>query len=309
MNKFLLSYILVIVLSCSVNADENYLNGNRISDEVEGLPSAEGQFKSFFSDKLSIIKQEGAFKSGKKEGAWKTYNKGSWLIEEGTYKEGKKDGLWKYYYYVGVPMKEMEFKNDEQNGKYVYYDIIGRTIEEGSYKNGQKIGPWKYYDEDGKLKEEGSYSEAVISKENLSFEATFVTSIWNDLVKNNYIDETGKVSSSVRKLTEPSEMTLDPKLVAVSIEVFNVMKSNQMNFKDGVWKYYYPFGDILKEITFSKGTEDGIAKFYAGGKRVREEGNYKNGQKDGSWKTFDASGNLKKEGQWENGVWKWEKIY
>ncbi|GAB4277955.1 MAG: hypothetical protein Kow0068_01330 [Marinilabiliales bacterium] len=100
----------------------------------------------------------------------------------------------------------------------------------------------------------------------------------------------------------------------------------QNNRKVGVWKGYYPNGNIKHEITFVNGRADGYAKFYYEDGKVSEEGIWKgnkwvgdykyyhpngkpayewkfneNGKRTGEQKYYYDNGNLMIEGNWDNG--------
>ena len=94
---------------------------------------------------------------------------------------------------------------------------------------------------------------------------------------------------------------------------------------DGIYKVYYPDGEVKMEVQSKNGKPNGEGKFYtedgmlsfqgnfADGKpdgvfynyypdgQIHNEMNYKNGIKDGSQKVYDEKGNLIAEVVFENG--------
>jgi len=148
------------------SAPQNYKKSNQ-----------DGCWKSFSS---GLLKEEGNFKDGKKEGVWKYYNEEGRLMREVNYKKGERHGLVKVYRKKGMLKKEETYKQDKKEGLYKAYYYNGQLIEKGNYKEDQKEGLWKFYTKNGTLSYEGKYknndkegewflydvNEKVVSKQN-----------------------------------------------------------------------------------------------------------------------------------------------
>lgn len=85
--------------------------------------------------------EQGAFKGGKKEGAWIEYYENGQLKEKRNYKSGKRDGVWVFYSENGQLREKGNYKNGKKEGAWYTYNIDGtvRQHATGTYKNGVKI--------------------------------------------------------------------------------------------------------------------------------------------------------------------------
>lgn len=55
---------------------------------------------------------------------------------------------------------------------------------------------------------------------------------------------------------------------------------------DGLYKEYYPSGELKVDGAYDKGYEEGIWKFYQKTGKIKTKGRYKNGEKVGKWITY-----------------------
>ena len=144
-----------------MNYESNYINGER-----------NGHGKIYYN---KILKFEGEYKEGKKDGMEKEYNLYNNLIFEGEYKYDRK--VKGKLYIKGTLEFEGEFLyNKKWNGKgydkdgNILYELIngnGKVKEyypshdwlifEGEYLNGRRNGKGKEYNKEGKLIFEGDY--------------------------------------------------------------------------------------------------------------------------------------------------------
>lgn len=65
------------------------------------------------------------------------------------------------------------------------------------------------------------------------------------------------------------------------------------NKNEGIWKYYYPNGNLESEGFFSNDTVDGYWKWYDSRGLMIQEGNFNSGLKEGEWKIYDSSGKVR----------------
>ena len=97
-----------------------------------------------------IVKSEGKYIKGIKEGIHKEYYESGQLRGKGNYKNGKLEGIVKNYYESGKLSLEASYINGKQEGITKWYYESGKLKIEENYKNGKIIGQ-KIYDESGKL--------------------------------------------------------------------------------------------------------------------------------------------------------------
>ena len=117
--------------------DENYRN-----NLLDGMMTE-------YSDSGKVI-TKGEFIDGQKEGPWilelADYR------EEGSYKSGKRDGEWKYYFVGSGKLRFVgKFIDDVPDGKQIFYYTNGKEKQAGKYAGGLKEGEWKFFDETGYL--------------------------------------------------------------------------------------------------------------------------------------------------------------
>jgi antitoxin component YwqK of YwqJK toxin-antitoxin module len=71
--------------------------------------------------------------------------------------------------------------------------------------------------------------------------------------------------------------------------------------RQGLWKEYYPTGELKSMGHYVNSNQEGDWKFYFENQKVEVEGRYKNGKKDGSWYWFYQNGETLQEENWDNG--------
>ena len=124
-----------------------YESGNLLREEIYVNDLQEGIMIEY-SDTGNVI-TKGEYIEGLKEGKW-IYEMGDYR-EEGVYKSGKRDGLWKHYYTNGTLRFEGNFIDGNPDGKHKYYYENGKAKEQGKYIVGRKDGDWEYFNETGVL--------------------------------------------------------------------------------------------------------------------------------------------------------------
>jgi len=84
---------------------------------------------------------QGAFKGGKRDGAWVFYHKNGQLSSKGAYKDGEADGTWLSYHENGQLRSVGDLKNFRPEGVWVAHNEDGTINKEltGTYKDGVKI--------------------------------------------------------------------------------------------------------------------------------------------------------------------------
>ncbi|RMG78739.1 MAG: toxin-antitoxin system YwqK family antitoxin [Bacteroidetes bacterium] len=67
------------------------------------------------------------------------------------------------------------------------------------------------------------------------------------------------------------------------------------NRKTGIWKKYFPNGNLKSEITYVNGRPNGPYKIYYENGQLQEEGTWKNNRNVGTFKRYYENGNLQQE--------------
>lgn len=127
--------------------EENYLDNRLDGKMVE------------YSDSGAVITR-GEYLDGQKEAEW-FYQLGDYR-EEGVYKSDRREGVWKHYYNSNGRVRfEGNFIDGNPDGKHVYYYPSGRVQQEGKYVMGMKEGDWEFRDEFGAVYLKITYANDV----------------------------------------------------------------------------------------------------------------------------------------------------
>jgi antitoxin component YwqK of YwqJK toxin-antitoxin module len=95
--------------------------------------------------KNGIVKYQGLYKDGKKEGDWIWYHPEGGIKTKMTYIKGKMNGTNYYYYDNGKLRKEIIFKDGKMNGPVTWYYTDGVVSCKGAYKDDEKSGTYIWY--------------------------------------------------------------------------------------------------------------------------------------------------------------------
>ena len=142
-----------------------YLNGERHGKGKEYYDNGSIQFEGEYFDgrrwngKGYSYKGIKEFEINNGNGYIKEYNYYTKILKfEGEYLNGEKNGKGKEYYFNGSLKFEGEYLNGEKHGEAKEYEFKnGVLIFEGEYLFGGKHGKCKEYDKEGKLIFEGEY--------------------------------------------------------------------------------------------------------------------------------------------------------
>ena len=100
------------------------------SETMDDLVKREGLYYEKFTDVPYTGKvtgsEQGAFKSGKREGYWVHNDLDGLLFTKGTYENGKEKGAWVYYWDNGQLWHKGEYKKGKKEGTWVYYHKSGQ---------------------------------------------------------------------------------------------------------------------------------------------------------------------------------------
>ncbi len=265
--------------------EDFYSDGKKRSTQEFVLDKEHGSFHVWFeaiADADPILKLEGSFANGEKEGLWTTwYPDGSleskvsfrFGAEDGEYKEwwpkfeenegdevqmrtqgqfilGKKHGEWKIWHANGLLKSRGIFVHGVQDGpveEWHEYLIEGEPSLKlnGSYKNGKQHGKWNAYFPDGKLEISQMYEEGMLQ----------------GFVKQYY-------ATAVLK----SEAFFD--------------KGEQ----EGEANLYYPNSKLKSKTFFFKNRKHGPFSFYNSDGEVGTTGAYHLGIPVGPWEWYEKDG-------------------
>lgn len=126
-------------------------NENKASEGVFLDQLKDGEWK-YWDEDSTLVKVEN-YKSGKKNGAWKTFSASTGImLEELNFKNDTLHGVAKTFYTDGTPCTIEHYISGQRNGLAESYYIDGKLSIKGNYHQGFKIGVWNYHDQEGKLR-------------------------------------------------------------------------------------------------------------------------------------------------------------
>ncbi len=247
--------------------------------DADSLPH--GKWKWFF-DEDEVLRMEGAFRHGLKNGYFKEYDHEGNLLVATKYIDGeiqemaeelmKLDVRTDYYpngkvkvvgtyNKDGLPEGVRREYNEEGKVEKAFIFRKGRIIGEGVFTDaGEKEGNWKEFFPDGKLKATGPYIKD--RKEGL----------WKFYYKSGQLEQVGAYLDGM---------------------------------PDSSWRWFFSNGNLLREEFFFEGKSDGLMTEYDLEGDVVTQGDYIEGKREGKW--FYQAGDNRDEGEYieglRNGLW------
>jgi len=282
----------------SQNLDaEIFLNSNKLENR-SGVSFVSGSEEPFSGDVRdssgSILKHEGHYRDGLKDGIWIYYYDNGNVKQEGVFQNNTKSGSWITYDGNSTKTTLEQYKNDILDGLSEEYKlIIKRKV---SYKMGKRQGSYSELNQENQLSSEGTYRD---DKKD---------GIWNELVEDGYRDYT-TYSNGIKH--------------GLYTRVFPSGRTQVSgNFKDGKkggdWTQKTEAGQILKQRSYSnnvleyeelyrvdgtrilvksmkKNKLHGEYEEYFSNDQLKIKGEYALGKKDGAWLSWADNGILLKE--------------
>ena len=241
----------------------------------------QGKWKFFYPD--DVVKLEGVYKDGLKNGYFKDYDKNGLLlnikkyvndIEEAQAVEVSKLAVRSDYYPNGQVKTVATYRGEVPEGIRREYDQSGKIIQGFVFKNGSvvgegivsddgvKDGSWKEYYDSGKLRALGAYDKGKQVGE------------WIYYYPDGKVEQRGRFSKSGKF--------------------------------EGTWKWFYPDGSLKRDEAYINGLLDGPTVEYDETGAVIKQGEYIEGLENGKW--ILEIGEYREEGDYKaglrNGIWK-----
>jgi len=190
---------------------------------------------------------------------------------------GKKQGSWKYFWENGNLKEEGTFQNDKKNGYFKYYD------DSGNFKYVEK------YDNDNLI---------VDAPETRQMEIKTVYHInGKRAITATYYKG---VPDGIRREFDENGFVIKGYVFANGILKYEGI-TDEDGKRQGLWKEFYPTGELKSEGHYVNSKQEGVWKFYFENQKVEVKGSYKNGKKEGAWYWYYPNGALLQEENWSNG--------
>lgn len=278
-----------------------------------------------------IIRVEGNYVKGKRNGIWKWYFYNGILETESNYKNGKLNGETKNYYDNGKLLSVLNYNEGELSGKATYYYADGTIKSETWYENGNLQGEAYYYSVDGILNqiryfiddEETGVLSAYDSDGKLS---------QKDFNANGFITHTilyntdGNIEKTINYKLGFQNINYSPasysyfkyenpelngvqhgKINVEPYEGYTLKKVEKINGKEhGMHTNDYVNGNLKSERNFIFGQEWGTSTEYYINGNIFTKSDHTNGKLDGKYLRYYPNNQLFKEVQYcqnqENGM-------
>lgn len=242
--------------------------------DADSLPH--GKWKWFFAGD-ELLRMEGNFKHGLKNGYFKEYDREGNLLSATKYVDGEiqemAEELMKLevrtdyypsgrvkvvgtYNKDGLPEGVRREYNEQGSVEKAFIFRNGRIVAEGVFTDaGEKEGNWKEYYPDGKLKATGSYVKDL--KDGL----------WKFYYQSGQLEQVGAYIDGL---------------------------------PDSTWNWYFSNGNLMREEFFFEGKSDGLLTEYDVDGNVVTQGDYIEGKREGKW--FYQAGDNRDEGEYVEGL-------
>lgn len=131
-----------------VKTEETIVEAEVYDGAEEKTPSPDKIY--YWFDHNMIMSSKGGYTGELLHGVFEVQYRNYQLKEQGKFKFGLKDGAWRQWNQMGALKEYVNYKNGEVHGGYMLYDSVGRLSEKGQYdKAGRKSGTICFYKADG----------------------------------------------------------------------------------------------------------------------------------------------------------------
>ena len=317
--KVLLTFSLVIVLKFNHFAQQNklvvYSAGDTILYDLtyKSYDSLTNNIlQAFYAQDSSVLAIEKKYYNGKQSGITTAYYPSGKKMLSMVYRYGEKHGDWTYFNEDGKILIKASYRNDLKNGYYV--DFI-RNFR-GRYWNDKKHRKWEYnvgsaayrklYFNRGKLVSNPNMMyryRTIVNKQGKEEEINnqeiqrkhILTNIYDTVLLPN---DSGEMIKHPIKFIEDNGYSHPNQQQAVFESNPNqsaVVRFVYQGKINGLYKMYYPNGNIYRYYHYKNGELHGDWKEYRSNGSLKTRGNYYFGKKHGSWLIDLNSKNFKKE--------------
>lgn len=233
-------------------------------------------------DTRGWLKMSVPYENGKPHGLAKEYNDTGLVVAVTKYyrgvqsrrerinrtdKQGLKQGSWKLFWPNGNMRAEGSYLNDNKHGFFKYYDAAGDFLYVEKYDHGELVV-------DAKETKQMDKRMSFHPNGKVAVEASYCRNV-PDGVRREY-DTTGKLIKGY--LYEDGWMRYEG-------------ITDENGLRQGLWKEYYPTGELRSKGKYKDSKTIGSWKFYFPDQTVEITGAYSSkGRKDGEWVWFYPTG-------------------
>jgi len=237
----------------------------------------------FCSFILLVFSQNKKDAQGRKQGPWQKYAPdGITLIYSGQFKDDKPIGAFTYYYPSGKVKTMIHHRGTGQSYAWFYFENE-ELMSEGKYIGTQKDSLWKNYNIEGFLLSTEWFKENKLHGEKKSF----------------YLQDQREYGAlKIYTLETYADSLLQGPFATYLSSGIKVEEGNYVaGQKDGVWKRFYPNGQLQSSIKYNLGSAYGYSISYDEEGAVRSKSYWLNGVKLNNDELQKYLENCKKTGE------------
>jgi len=286
-------------LVLEINYKEGKKNGYRTTyqgDEVtkETFVNDVKQGPTYVLYPNGSVKMKTLFVNGLEQGIGREYDKNGNVIQLITYKKG---------YIVSRERINRYDADSLPNGKWKWFFDDEKLRMEGTFKHGLKNGYFKEYDDEGNLISAVKYVDGEKQEQAEELQKLDVRTDYypNGIPKvigtydKNGIPEGVRREYDKKGKVEKAYIFRHGKVIAEGI-------FTDAGEKEGLWKEYFPDGQLKATGLYNKDLHEGLWKFYYPTGQIEQIGKYINDKPDSTWRWFYSNGKIKREEKFYNGL-------
>ncbi|MCB9897505.1 MAG: toxin-antitoxin system YwqK family antitoxin [Planctomycetes bacterium] len=242
-----------------------------------------GSFTTWWSDK--VVKEEGNYLHGKREGHVRAYHENGDLQFEGDFVEGVPEGELEFYDPTGRHERTEQWHDARLEGLQTRYDPDGGVLATTEYHRGNPHGEQREYDDQGRLVRQGFWTHGVESGAWRSYEPDGRLSL-----ETWHFVSGGQPAGFV-------ETTF-----GADGRVVQVIMGRRDGHERGWMTQWYENGRQSAAVAYVDGLQEGPdVSWNAEGVKVRE-GQLAQDLRQGTWSWWDDQGRLTRTAHYVDGV-------
>lgn len=208
------------------------------------------------------------------------------------------NGAYYSYFQSGSPRIEGYYSDGQPDSLWVYFYENGNKKSSGLFEQAKQTGLWDYFYESGALKASGMLAEGQKSgywsnyfengneKSSGGYFRDLKEGIWN------YFFEDGTVKAQA--YYEEGDGVYKQFYPSGELRMEGLNKDGK---SEGLWTYYFETGELEAKGEFLEGLRDSIWTFYHKNGQISATGDYLKGKKTGLWTYYYENGQKSSEGE------------
>lgn len=260
------------------------------------------KYKNGIQERYEVVNRRDS--QGRKKGLWKTFYEDRSVETEGRYNRDLQDGYWKSYSKKGVLLETLKYDNGElvtdaeeiadlDVSELYYPDDDGGLRFRGTYRDGKAHGTHLWFSKSGDIDSAKVFRNGFLIGQGRLTADGLKDGPWEEYYyPNGELKAEGSYALGFR--------TGEWIYYFVSGKIEQRGIYNNKGRPNGLWKWYYETGELLREETFRGGKENGWLIEYSDTGSVITKGEFVDGLEEGVW--FIEIGDHYEEGEYQSGL-------